>query len=392
MFQNKKKNSCTTNATTTTQGNLSNSSVNIFDGNITMNKLNLAALVSNNNGCNTRSQIYNKYENSMRESKEINCVESYNNKNQSKSYRNNTYANNNDNNKDNSISTITITNGNEQKRKQMTLSTKPLELNMAQLEEMVRNHKKEHHIERNTHLNPIQEINESSNLQEEMKTTKYLSELKQKNILLKKNVTSYLLTKSLANFNQTIETSTSSSSSSLTSSLTSHNIKRRITNNNNNNTTYNISNTETGSSSSSNTLLTSISSTITPLMNSSSKPYVSKYANGKCVSNYQSYNTSVNNSLRKTLVTSNTTTNMSLNKCGGVVNASNRNGYETTRNGQGTGNIVNGDTYMKNKGCIGFKTTSTLNMSYSTTNYDKVKNGKTLKDYCIQFPRGKTLK
>ena len=124
-------------------------------------------------------------------------------------------------------------------------------------------------------------------------------------------------------------------------------------------------------------------------MNSSSKSYVSKYANGKCVSNYQSYNTSVNNSLRKTLVTSNTTTNMSLNKCS--VGANNRNGYETTRNGQGAGNIVNGDMYMKNKGCIGFKTMSTLNTSYSTTNYDKVKNGKTLKDYCIQFPRGKTL-
>ena len=86
MFQNKKKNACATTATTT-QGNMSNSSVNIFDGNISMNKLNLAALVSNN-GNNTRIQMYNKYENSMRESKEINCVESYNNKNQSKSYRN----------------------------------------------------------------------------------------------------------------------------------------------------------------------------------------------------------------------------------------------------------------------------------------------------------------
>ena len=373
MFQNKK------NAFPTQQTGMSNSSVNIFDGNITMNKLNLAALVSNGN--NTRAHMYNKYENSMRESKEINCVD-YNNMNQSKSYRNHTY---NNDNKDNSISA----NGNEQKRKQMTLTTKPLELNMAQLEEMVRNHKKDHHVDRKTHLNPIQEINESSNLQEEMKTTKYLSELKQRNILLKKNVTSFLLTKSLANFNQTIETS---SSSSLTSSLTSHNIKRRTTNNNN--TTYNISNTETGSSSSSsNTLLTSISSTITPLMNSSSKPYVSKYANGKCISNYQSYNTNVNSSLRKTLVSSNTTTNMSLSKGNnGIVNGSNRNGYETTRNCQGASNTVNGDSYMKSKGCIGFKTSSTLNTSYSTTNYDKMKNGKTLKDYCIQFPRGKTLK
>ena len=379
MFQNKKKNAG--------PPPVSNSSVNIFDGNITMNKLNLAALVTNGN---TRTQMYNKYENSMRESKEINCVDYNSNssantlmtKNQSKSYRNNTYENDS-----NSVSSIATT-GHEQKRKQMTLTTKPLELNMAQLEEMVRNHKKDR-VERNTHLNPIQEINES-NLQEEMKTTKCLGELKQQNILLKKNVTSFLLTKSLANVNQTIETS---SASSLVSSLKSHNIKRRITNNNNNNT-YNISNTETGSSFSSNTLLTSISSTFTPLMNSSSKLYVSKYAKGKGVSSYQSYNTNVNSSLRKTLVSSNTTTNMSLNRGNGVISASNRHGFETTRNGQGAAAVVNEDEddYVEHPRCNGFKTSSTMNTSYSTTNYDRMKNGKTLKDYCIQFPRGTTLK
>jgi hypothetical protein len=270
--------------------------------------------------------------------------------------------------------------------------TKPLELNMAHLEEIVRQHQKEQ-TQRYTELNPIQETSESGR-QEEKKNTNYITDLKQRSYFNKKIPTiNNIITKSLASFNQTTTESTSPPKLTNTSIHSSSNnaFKYRITNPSITNSNYNSYNTETSSTSS--TLLTSLSSTITPISNISTKPpYISKYSSitnntntnsNSTFSKYMSNFNNNNNSFKKTLVNCNTTTNMSFNKGNTMIKGidSNKNEIESTRNVQTNGSNAG---YVKNRGCIGFKTLNMLNMSYSTTNYDKIKNN----DYCIQYPRG----
>ena len=345
--------------------------------------------------------------------KEINCINSNNNTNNnvnsnsttniaSRSCRSNLHDvnSNSNNNNNNNSSNVSLTIENTKLRKSTAINinsssiTKPLELNMAHLEEIVRQHQKEQ-TQRYTELNPIQETSESGR-QEEKKSTNYITDLKQRSYFNKKIPTiNNIITKSLASFNQTTTESTSPPKLTSTSIHSSNNnaFKYTITNPSITNSNYNAYNTETSSTSS--TLLTSLSSTITPISNVSTTkpPYISKYSSitnnnntnssNSTYSKYMSNFNNNNNSFKKTLVNCNTTTNMSFNKGNTMIKGidSNKNGIESTRNAQTNSSNAG---YVKNRGCIGFKTSNMLNMSYSTTNYDKIKTN----DYCIQYPRG----
>jgi hypothetical protein len=354
----------------------------------------------------------NRLRYSIRETKEINCINSNNNINNNinsnsssnsttnitiRSCRSNLHDVNSNSNNNNNGSNVSLTIENTKLRKSTAINmnsssiTKPLELNMAHLEEIVRQHQKEQ-TQRYTELNPIQETSESGR-QEEKKNTNYITDLKQRSYFNKKIPTiNNIITKSLASFNQTTTESTSPPKLTSTSIHSSSNnaFKYRITNPSITNSNYNSYNTETSSTSS--TLLTSLSSTITPISNISTKPpYISKYSSitnnntntNSTFSKYMSNFNNNNNSFKKTLVNCNTTTNMSFNKGNTMIKGidSNKNEIESTRNVQTNGSNAG---YVKNRGCIGFKTLNMLNMSYSTTNYDKIKNN----DYCIQYPKG----
>ena len=400
VYQSRKKSGCV----------VSNSSANIFESNfngvignynsvnaLNSSRINFGAIPINGNSNSNRLRY------SIRETKEINCINSNNNNSNinsnsstnvtSRSCRSNIHDINSSNN-NNGNASLTIENAKHRKSTAINMNsssiTKPLELNMAYLEEIVRQHQKDQ-TQRYTELNPIQETSESGR-QEEKKNTNYITDLKQRSYFSKKIPTiNNIITKSLASFNQTIE-STSPPKLTNTSVHSSNNaFKHRITNPN-----YNAYNTETSSTSS--TLLTSLTSTITPISNMSNKPpYISKYPsitnsssneNSSTFNKYMS-NFNSNNSLKKTLANCNTTTNMSFNNGNttitGVDSSGNKNGIDSTRNPQDNSNNTG---YPKNRGCIGFKTSCMLNMSYSTTNYDKIKTN----DYCIQYPRGRKQK